>query len=89
MSQIDFEHFLFIGARNGHHCSHHQYRCQNHYYYYYYYYYYYNYISLDCINSTLACNGQFDCSFGASDEEGCGMFPIHIDDCTINMYLQH
>ena len=27
-----------------------------------------------CINSTLVCNGEFDCFFSSSDEQGCGMF---------------
>ena len=80
MCHIDFEPFCFIGAQNRHYCSHDQYRCDNSYDYYYY-------SSLDCINSTLACNGHFDCSKGAPDEEGCGKFPRYIDYCTINMYL--
>ena len=66
----------------GHYCSHDQYRCDHNNYFYYlmiYYFYYYSYNNFPvCIDSTLACNGKFDCYFGASDEERCGMFPIHV-----------
>ena len=36
----------------------------------------------NCINSTLACNGQFDCSLSTKDEEGCGMFPCFLEILT-------
>ena len=29
---------------------------------------------------------DIDCRFGASDEEGCGMFPTDINNCTTYMY---
>ena len=77
VNEIEILHLLlFIGTRNGHHCSHDQYHCKNQYYGYY------NIIifDLDCINSTLVCNGKFDCSFSTSDEQGCGMLPKDIDD---------
>ena len=48
-----------------------------------YYYLYYNDGTWGCINSTLACNGELDCRFDRSDEQGCGMFPREINDYTI------
>ncbi|KAL5487029.1 hypothetical protein EMCRGX_G019584 [Ephydatia muelleri] len=55
----------------GHYCTHNQYRCDGRNYYYYYYS-NYNDSTWGCINSTLACNGEVDCRFDRSDEQGCG-----------------
>ena len=75
---------MLTGRFIGQYCHHDQYRCYHNLYghlllyipLYHSYYLRDNYLSFFsvCINSTLACNGQFDCSFGTSDEEGCGCF---------------
>ena len=84
MGPSDYEPFLCTGTVFGYYCTHNQYRCDllN---YHYYYYYWYN-VTWGCINSTLACNGEWDCSFSMSDEQGCGMFPS--DDKMIVLPLE-
>ena len=66
---------MCTGTVYGYYCTHNQYRCDhrnnNNYYYWYH-----NDGTWGCINSTLACNGEFDCSFDTSDERGCGMLEM-------------
>ena len=56
-------------------CTHNQYRC-DHRNNIYDYYSNYNDSMWGCINSTLACNGELDCRFDRSDEQGCGMLEM-------------
>ena len=74
--------FLGTGTVYGYYCTHNQYRCDRRYNSNYYY----DYGTWGCINSTLACNGELDCSFFTSDEQGCGMFPR--DDMMIVLPLR-
>ena len=67
--------FLCTGTIYGYYCTHNQYRC-DHRNYIYDYYSNYNDGTWGCINSTLACNGELDCRFDRSDEQGCGMLEM-------------